>query len=93
MKYSVNWIQTKNGNAAEEGSILKIKIGGAYFFSGAIYQNGFPVIPFQTLPGDDNIEVLIKRKGISLKGQATLKVRAFDKNWRGSGWNDDFDII
>lgn len=92
MKYAVSFFQGKDGNSVAEGSTLDIKIDGAYFFSGGIYKNGFPVIAFQTIPGDNTMEVVVKRKGISLKGKATLKIKAFDEKWRGSGWSDDFII-
>jgi hypothetical protein len=51
------------------------------------------MLTFQSVPGDIDCEVLIKRKGLSLKGKATLKVRAFDSEWRGAGWNDEFEIF
>lgn len=93
MKYTASWIKTRDGNAIKEGSVLRVKVEGAHFFSGAVYQNGFPVIAFQTLPGDNDDEILIKRKDRSLKGKAILKVRAYDKLWKGSGWDDEFLII
>lgn len=94
MKYNVNFVQSKtDGNSIKEGSVMNIKIDGAYFFSGGIYQNGFPVIIFQTLAGDNEADVLVKVKGRAIKGKAILKVRAFDKDWRGAGWNDEFYIF
>jgi hypothetical protein len=93
MKYNTNFVKTKQGNGIKEGSVLQIKIDGAHFFSGAIYQNNFPVIAFQTIPGDNDTEILVKRKDKSLKGKAVLKVRAYDSQWRGAGWNDEFVIF
>lgn len=94
MKYNTNFVTAHSGgNGIQEGKILNIKIDGAHFFSGAIYQNGFPVIAFQTIPGDNDADILVKVKGRSIKGKATLKVRAFDKDWRGAGWDDDFVIF
>jgi len=93
MKYSANFITTKQGNAVKEGTILKIRVDGAHFITGGIYQCGFPVITFQTEAGDNDVEVLLKRKDRSFRGKATLKVRAFDSTWRGAGWNDEFEII
>lgn len=93
MKYNVNFVKTRDGNGIKEGSVMSIKIDGAYFFSGGIYQKGFPVIAFQTLPGDNDAEILVKRKDRSLKGKAVLKVRAYDERWRGAGWNDEFVIF
>lgn len=93
MKYSASFVKTSKGNGIKEGSVLTIKVDGAHFFSGAVYQKGFPVIAFQTLPGDNDAEVLIKRKNLSLKGKAVLKVRAYDIDWRGAGWNDEFEIF
>ncbi len=93
MKYSASFSTSGKGNSIKEGDILKIKVDGAYFFSGGIYQKGFPVIAFQTVPGDNDAEILVKRKGLSLRGKAVLKVRAYDEKWRGSGWNDEFEIL
>jgi len=93
MKYSASFIKGKDGNAAKEGSVLSIRVDGSHFFSGAVYQNGFPVIVFQTQTGDNEVDVFLKRKDRSIKGRATLKVRAYDSQWRGAGWNDEFDII
>jgi hypothetical protein len=93
MKYSANFIKGKEGNAAKEGSILTIRVDGAHFFSGAVYQNGFPVIAFQTEAGDNDKEILLKRKDHSIRGKAKLKIRAYDSQWRGAGWDDEFDII
>ena len=93
MKYNANFVKTKDGNGAKEGSILNIRIDGAHFFSGAVYQNGFPVLAFQTLAGDNDYDLILKRKDKSIKGKAVLKVRAYDKEWRGAGWNDEFIIF
>ncbi|MFM7796011.1 MAG: hypothetical protein ACKO7N_04535 [Candidatus Nitrosotenuis sp.] len=93
MKYSANFIKGKDGNAAKEGSVLSVRVDGAHFFSGAIYQNGSPIIAFQTQPGDNDAEILLKRKDKSIRGKAILKVRAYDSQWRGAGWNDEFNII
>jgi len=93
VKYSANFITSKQGNAAKEGSVLTIRVDGAHFISGGIYQNGFPVIAFQTQAGDNDVDVILRRKDKSLKGKATLKVRAYDSAWRGAGWNDEFEII
>lgn len=94
MKYITNFVKTpSNGNGIREGSVLNVKIDGAYFFSGAVYQNGFPVITFQTIPGDNDTEIFLKVKGRSIKGKSILKVRAYDKDWRGAGWDDEFVIF
>jgi len=93
MKYIANFIKGKNGNVAREGTVLTIKVEGAHFLSGAIYQKGSPIIAFQTEAGDDTVDVLLKRKDKSIKGRAKLKVRAYDTYWRGAGWDDEFDIL
>lgn len=93
MKYNVNFEQTKNGNSIKENSIMKIKIDGAHFISGGIYQNNFPVVMFQTQAGDNDAELLVRRKDKSLKGKAVLKIKAFDSEWREFGWTDEFLII
>ena len=93
MKYSANFITSNNGNAAREGSVLSVRVDGAHFFSGAVYQNGFPIIAFQTEAGSNEVDIFLKRKDKSIKGKAILKVRAYDSTWRGAGWNDEFQII
>jgi hypothetical protein len=93
MKYSASFTKTAKGNGVKEGSVLSIKVDGSNFFNGGIYQKGFPMLTFQSVPGDIDCEILVKRKGLSLKGKATLKVRAFDSQWRGAGWNDEFEIF
>lgn len=93
MKYSTNFKKHKNGNAADEGTVLTIKVEGAYFISGGVYQCGVALLAFQTEAGDDTVDIILKRKGRSIKGKATLKVRAFDSQWRGAGWNDEFTIL
>lgn len=92
MKYAANFKKGNKGNFISEGDILSINIDGAYFFSGGIYKDGFPVLAFQTKPGDKKLDLRIKRDGLSLKGNATLKIKAFDKEWKGEGWSDDFII-
>jgi len=93
MKYSANFVKTKNGNASKEGSVLTVRVEGAHFLNGAVYQNGAPIIVFQTEAGDSDVDILLKLKNRSIKGKAKLKVRAFDSQWRGFGWDDEFDII
>ena len=93
MKYIVGFERGPNGNQIKEKSILSVKIEGAHFFSGAVYKKGSPVIAFQTIPGDDYEEVVVHRKGMSLRGKAELRIRAFDRSWRGQGWDDEFEIV
>ena len=87
----MNWVKTAKGNAAIEGTVLKINAKGASHISGAIYQKGFPVLAIFGM--GENAKILLKRKGLNLKGQAVLKLRAFDKNHRGFGIDDAFFII
>jgi len=93
MKYSANFVKTKKGNAIKENSVLSVKVDGAYFFSGGIYQNNFPIIIFQTPTNTNTHDILLKVANKSIKGKAVLKVRAYDKNWRGYGVNDEFIIL
>lgn len=93
MKYSASFLKGKNGNAAKEGSILSVRVDGAHFLSGAVYQNGSPIIAFQTEAGDNTVDIILKRKDRSIKGKAKLKIRAYDTFWRGAGWDDEFDIL
>ena len=87
----MNWDKTPHGNAIIEGNTLKINAKGAAHISGAIYQKGFPVLAIFGM--GENAKILVKRKGKNLKGQAVLKLRAFDKNHKGYGIDDAFNII
>lgn len=93
MKYITNFVKHGSTHGIAEGEVLNITVDGAHFFSGGIYKNGFPVIAFQTVPGDNEVDVVVKRKGQVLKGKYTLKVRAYDEKWRGAGWDDTFEIF
>ena len=93
MKFSTNFVKHGSTHGISEGSVLNVKVDGAHFISGGIYQNGFPVVIFQTQPGDSEADIIVKRKDKSLKGTAVLKVRAYDDSWKGSGWNDTFEIF
>ena len=90
MKYSVNWTKGKKGNEAKEGDIIKIQTDGKYLIWG-VYKNNLPVIIGQVPRGSDSFK--LKRSGMSLKGPAVLKVTAYDKDWKGSGWKDAFEIV
>ena len=95
MKYSVNWTKGKEGNQAREGQTVSIKCSSegpspAQVLFG-VYQNGFPVIIGQK-PGG-KIDFKLSRKGMSLKGEATLKVTCYDSTWRSFGWKDGFKIV
>ena len=87
----MNWVKTSHGNAIDEGTILKINAKGASHISGAIYQKGFPVLAIFGM--GENAKILLKRKGLNLKGQAVLKLRAFDSKHRGFGIDDAFFIV
>lgn len=91
MKISCNWVKTKDGNAIKEGNILKINAPGASHISGGIYKNGFPVLAIFGLGSTASIKVFRKNK--SLKGKCILKIRAFDKFYKGSGIDDIFHVI
>ena len=91
MKFTMNWVKTPNGNGIAEGSTLKINAAGASHISGAIYKKGFPVLAIFGM--GENAKVLVKRKGMNLKGQCVLKLRAFDSKHRGFGIDDAFIII
>ena len=91
MKILCNWVKTKNGNSIKEGNILKINAIGASHISGGIYKNGFPVLAIFGLGSKASIKVF--RKDKSLKGKCILKIRAFDKFYKGSGIDDIFNVI
>ena len=87
----MNWVKTPNGNGINEGDLLTIHAAGAAHISGAIYQKGFPVL---AIFGDgERAKIKVQRKGLNLKGQAVLKLRAFDKKHRGFGIDDAFLIL
>ena len=79
------------GNGIREGDTLRISAAGAHHISGGIYKNGFPVLAIFGNGATASIKVL--RKGKSLKGTCILKVRAFDKTYRGFGIDDTFTVI
>ncbi|MDA1136902.1 MAG: hypothetical protein O2916_11750 [Proteobacteria bacterium] len=91
MKISCNWVKTKNGNSIKEGNILKINAVGASHISGGIFKNGFPVLAIFGLGSKASIKVFRKNK--SLKGKCILKIRAFNKFYKGSGIDDIFNVI
>ena len=91
MKIICNWVKTKNGNSIKEGNILKINAIGASHISGGIYKNGFTVLAIFGLGSNASNKVL--RKDKSLKGKCILKIRAFDKFYKGSGIDDIFNVI
>ena len=82
----MNWVKTSHGNAIDEGTILKINAKGASHISGAIYQKGFPVLAIFGM--GENAKILLKRKGVKLRGVSTLVLRAYD----GTGVKDEFVI-
>ena len=91
MKFIMNCIKTTSGNGIAEGDTLRINAKGASHISGAIYRKGFPVLAIFGM--GENAKILVKRKGMSLKGQCVLKLRAFDSKHRGFGIDDAFSII
>ena len=91
MKITCNWVKSPMGNAIKEGSILIVSAPGAGHISGGIYKNGFPVLAIFGMGSTASIKVL--RKGKSLKGKCILKIRAFDKTYRGFGIDDIFTVI
>lgn len=91
MKFIINWIKTPQGNGINEGDLLTIYAAGASHISGAIYKNGFPVLAIFGM--GERAKIKVQRKGLNLKGQAVLKLRAFDKKHRGFGIDDAFIIL
>ena len=91
MKITCNWVKSPMGNAIREGDTLRVSAPGAHHISGGIYKNGFPVL---AIYGDgSNASIKVLRKGKSLKGTCILKIRAFDKIYRGFGIDDTFTVI
>ena len=91
MKFIINWTKSSKGNSFVEGDVLKIHAAGASHISGAIYRNGSPVLAIFGM--GENAKIMVKRKGMNLKGMAVLKLRAFDSKHRGFGIDDAFSII
>lgn len=98
MKFNVNWTKGKLGNEAKEGQKIYITCEQGNAGNGkpkhilfGVYQKGFPVIIGQKDGG--KIDFKLARKGLSLKGKATLKVTCYDEQWRSFGWKDDFNIV
>ena len=87
----MNWIKTPSGNGIAEGDILKIYAKGAAHISGAIYRKGFLVLAIFGI--GENARIRVLRKGLSLKGQCVLKLRAFDTKHRGFSIDDAFSIV
>ena len=85
MKYNANWIKTPNGNGINEGDTLIIKSNVG--FQGGIYQKG--VLKLIVNGHSKTSKLVIKRKGVKLKGLATLKLVAYD----GTGIKDEFLIL
>jgi len=91
MKYKVNFLKGENGNTAKQGQLLKITIPGSKLIDFGIYKGGYPIIIGQE--SSDAVSVVLKRKGLDLKGQATLKVVAYNTEWQKFSWIDEFYII
>jgi hypothetical protein len=85
MKYSANWTKYPQGNGIAEGETLIVKSNVG--FQGGIYQKGILklIINGHSKTG----KLVIKRKGVKLKGLATLVLRAYD----GTGVKDEFIIV
>ena len=79
------------GNGIREGDTLRVTAAGASHISGGIYKNGFPVLAIFGNGGNASIKVI--RKGKSLKGTCFLKIRAYDKSYKGFGIDDTFTVI
>jgi len=89
--YSVNWQKTTRGNAISEGSKMLIKLNKPVnHISGAIYQNGVPIIPF--FSKTNSVSVLVKTKR-DISGPAVLKIRGYYKDLKGFGVDDSFIIL
>ncbi len=91
MKITCNWVKSPMGNAIKEGDTLKISAPNAHHISGGIYKNGFPVLAI--FGNGSNAVIKVLRKEKSLKGKCILKIRAFDKSYRGFGIDDIFTVI
>ena len=93
MQYFVNWTQTKEGNAAKEGSKIQIMCYGEPVKSimYGVYKDGYPVLVGQKDGGKAEFKLI--RKGIDLKGDAVLKVTCYNDKWHAYGWKDEFIVF
>ena len=85
MKYSANWTKTQYGNGLYEGDTLIVKSNVG--FQGGIYQKG--VLKLIINGHSKTGKLVLKRKGVKLKGVSTLVLRAYD----GTGIKDEFVIL
>ena len=91
MKISCNWVKSPMGNAIKQGDTLRVTAPNAHHISGGIYKNGQPVLAIFGNGG--NASVKVQRKDKNLKGVCILKIRAYDKNYRGFGIDDTFSVL
>ena len=94
MTYTVNWIKTDKGNGIIAGNTIEVSVDEAGHISGGIYQNNFPVTINQVM--GDKISFKTKRGyfGRKLpKGTYMLKIRGNFPDYRGFGYDDEFEIV
>jgi len=106
VKYSTNFFKQENppGNSIKTLTHLEVELKDVDFASGAIYQDGFPVIA----DFDDNKDGKVildfylaqyswadgSKKLVGLDpGTYTLKVRAYKDGRGGNGIDDEFFIV
>lgn len=90
--------KTTHGNALNEGDTLEISVPGAYFVNATVYKRGSPVIGLDAVKHKKNgyngkAYIILQRKGISLKGLCTLKIRAQMPNGTGKNVDDEFIVL
>ncbi len=93
-KYKVNWIKTDKGNGILAGHEIVVTCKDADHISGGIYQNNFPVVINQVM--GDVIKFKTKRGyfGRKLpKGTYLLRIRGNYADYRGFGYDDEFEIV
>jgi len=100
MKYKANWIRTNKGNGIKAGNTLIVKVENAVVTTGIISLkwHGLFWKRLQIAQGKTIVSFKLKKK----KGKKTvpydnghykLIVRASDKNHKGYGWKDEFEVV
>ena len=93
MKYKANWITTKHGNSIKSGTDLIVDISQSIVVSGWIGKKKFFPNILQVGQGKDSIAFKLKPASTFTQGKYELRLRAYDKNYRGYGWKDIFQVV
>lgn len=101
MHYITNFIKDEQkGNSIFTGETLHVEVTEAIIVSGGIYKDNFPIqidqdknkLDFKLLERYKSFFGKHRYRGLET-GKYLLKVRAYDTQMRGQGWNDEFEIL